>query len=639
MLTTTTPTPRGAWHFGKRATKWLLTGAVVLCGGFGNAWAANAPTVQQMLQFKPRQDVAVSTPEPDKLDGCKVELVKGAKKGSGWALKDAQGNLLRNFFDTTDRGKPDVWSYYKDGKEVYREIDTSVPGKPDQYRWLNEAGTKWGIDEAKDGKIKSWKVISPEEVSQEVVAALVGKDFARLQVLMITEAEMKSLELPPAEIERIRKLQKDAPAKFNETLGKLKLTAKSSWQNLLTNGAPVCVPADPPGSHPDLIRYTKATIVIDLNDAGKGTEMVQPGELIQVGAAWRIVGAPVAGAADPTANVGGPGAAAPDNPKVEALMQKLAEHDKKGMQGNVGAAHHLERADIVEKIIAEVKDTEREQWIRQVADSLSSAAQTGPATDKTALTRLGRLVEQVVQAMPNTNLAGYVTYRQLQAEYALKVNDPKSDFMKLQGEWAETLGKFVAAYPKAEDAPDALLQLGTVNEFLGKDVEAKNWYNQLAKNHAETKQAARAKGAVRRLELAGQPAQFAGPTLKDPATNFDSAQLRGKYVIVYFWASWTSQSVGDFAKLKLILDASKDVELVTVNLDATAEEAKAFLAKSPAPGTHLYQEGGMEGKLATEYGVTLPPNLLLVGKDGKCLNPAAHVGTVEDEIKKASEKK
>jgi hypothetical protein len=639
MLTTTTPTPRGAWGYGKRAAKWLLTGAVVLWGSVAPAWAANQPTVQQMLQFKPRQDVAVSTPEPDKLDGCKVELVKGARKGSGWVLKDAQGNLLRNFFDSTDRGKPDTWSYYKDGKEVYREIDTTVPGKPDQYRWLNEGGTKWGIDEAKDGKIKSWKVISPEEVSQEIVAALVGKDFGRLQVLMITEAEMKSLELPQAEIDRIHKLQKEAPAKFNETVGKLKLNAKSSWQNLLTNGAPVCVPADTLGGRNDIVKHTKMTIVIDINDAGKGTEMVQPGELIQVGAAWRIVGAPTAGAADPTANIGGPGATAVDNPKLEALMQKLAEHDKKGMQGNVGAAHHLQRADLVEEIIALVKDTEREQWIRQVADSLGSAAQSGPASDKTALTRLGRLVEQIVKSMPNTNLAGYVTYRQLQAEYSLKVNDPKTDFMKAQAEWAETLGKFVAAYPKAEDAPDALLQLGTVNEFLGKEVEAKNWYNQLAKNHAETKQAAKAKGAVRRLELTGQPVQLAGPTLKDAAVNFDSAQLRGKYVLVYFWASWTSQSVGDFAKLKLILDANKDVELVTVNLDATPDEAKAFLAKSPAPGAHLYQEGGMEGKLATEYGVTLPPNLLLVGKDGKCLNPAAHVGTVEDEIKKASEKK
>src|SRR5206468_9170123 len=109
--------------------------------------------------------------------------------------------------------------------------------------------------------------------------------------------------------------------------------------------------------------------------------------------------------------------------------------------------------------------------------------------------------------------------------------------------------------------------------------------------------------------------------------------------IVYYWASWNSQSIGDFAKLKLILDANKDVELVTINLDNTAEEARTFLTKSPAPGVHLHQDGGLDSKLAADYGVTLPPNMFLIGKDGKCLSASVHAATVEDEIKKAAEKK
>ncbi len=38
--------------------------------------------------------------------------------------------------------------------------------------------------------------------------------------------------------------------------------------------------------------------------------------------------------------------------------------------------HHLKRADILEQIVAEVKAEERDPWIRQVADSLSTAAQS-----------------------------------------------------------------------------------------------------------------------------------------------------------------------------------------------------------------------------------------------------------------------
>ena len=70
------------------------------------------------------------------------------------------------------------------------------------------------------------------------------------------------------------------------------------------------------------------------------------------------------------------------------------------------------------------------------------------------------------------------------------------------------------------------------------------------------------------------------------------------------------------------------------NLDNTADEAKRFLAKTPGPGTHLHQPGGLEGKLATDYGVMVLPQLFLLDKEGKVVNRNAQVSTLEDEIKK-----
>src|SRR6266851_826968 len=169
----------------------LLAGSLVLLGALAPLAAAAPippPTPQQMLNLKPKQEgVAYTIPEADKVATCKVEKVTG-RKGSGWILKDADGKTLRLFFDTNADDKVDVWSYYRDGVEVYRETDTNFTGKPDQYRWLNAGGAKFGIDEAKDFHVKHWKVISPEEVSQEILAALANHDFARLQALMLTEA-------------------------------------------------------------------------------------------------------------------------------------------------------------------------------------------------------------------------------------------------------------------------------------------------------------------------------------------------------------------------------------------------------------------------------------------------------------------
>jgi hypothetical protein len=75
-----------------------------------------------------------------------------------------------------------------------------------------------------------------------------------------------------------------------------------------------------------------------------------------------------------------------------------------------------------------------------------------------------------------------------------------------------------------------------------------------------------------------------------------------------------------------------------VNLDTTAEEARAFAKKNPTVGTQLHQSGGLDGKLATQYGVMVLPSLFVVGKDGKCVSKNAQVGTLDDEIKKATKK-
>src|SRR5256885_12750859 len=55
-------------------------------------------------------------------------------------------------------------------------------------------------------------------------------------------------------------------------------------------------------------------------------------------------------------------------------------------------------------------------------------------------------------------------------------SDGKQDLAKLQEAWRERLKQFVEQYPIAEDAPDAVMQLGMVSEFVNKETEAKNWY-------------------------------------------------------------------------------------------------------------------------------------------------------------------
>jgi thiol-disulfide isomerase/thioredoxin len=628
-------------------------GALGLLLAVSAAQAAAIPTAAQILKYAPHQaGVDCSTPAADKADACKVDWLRGQPK-SGWTLtlKDAEGNLLRRFVDSNGDNHPDAWHYYKDGVEVYAEIDTAFTGKPDQYRWFNSGGSRWGVDENKDGRIDSWKAISPEEVSQEILQALIARDFARLQPLLLSEAELKSLDLPAEQASRIREQLKAAAEKFQETASKLtKLGPKATWIHLETV-APQCMPLTPTlspegrgqgeGSRTEVLKHTRGTL---LYDNGGTSDWIQTGEMYQIGSAWRLVSAPVPGAAAPETPSGkGSSVSLDDNPELQKLISELTEVDKQiPSTGGNGvspelAQHHLKRADILERIIAKVKAADRDPWIRQVADSLSTAAQSDP-NNSVSMTRLLNLERQLTSALPAGHvLTAYVTYREMQAEYSrsLPPNGKEPNFNKVQEAWLARLGKFVQAFPNGEDTPDALLQAGMVSEFLNKEVEAKNWYKQLKDHYAGKPQAQKAEGSIARLDLEGKSLSLSGPTLDDPNANFDMSQKRGKVVIVYYWASWNTQCSGDFTKIKAMLDTNAGkLELVCVNLDNSIEEARKYLQSTPVRGTHLHQDGGLESKMATDYGIQVLPTIFVVGKDGKVVNRNGQIANLEDEVKK-----
>ncbi|MFO0879701.1 MAG: thioredoxin-like domain-containing protein [Gemmataceae bacterium] len=630
MATACTADQRGlrkGWRV-RGLARLLLGGGLLLGGTWASALAA--PPVGKMLEYQPRHESAITTPSQADQAACQVDLIKG-KVGSGWVLKDGQGKLLRRFYSSDGRNV-DTYSYYRDGVEVYREIVTAGSRAPDQFRWLNAGGSKWGVDEDKNGTIDSWKIISAEEVSQEVLRALATRNVARLEACLISDEEIRLLGLPTDMVEDIQARRKGVKAKFEATIAKLpKLTEKANWLHLET-APPECLPADQTGARADILRHRRGTVLFE---SGGSSEWFQLGPMIQVGASWRLLDAPTPGTGP--ASEEKPGTMGLDDPKLQKLVEELTALDKAnvGSNGATAVKHHLGRADILEKIIAVVKPADRDPWIRQVADSLSSAVQASPASDTTAATRLATLEKQLVQAMEGSNLAAYVSFRRMQAEYSAKLSSNPKDFNEVQKEWLGKLTEYVKAYPKADDTADAMLQLGMVCEFLGKEVEAKNWYGGLARAFPDKPQAAKGAGAARRLDLEGQAMALAGPVLGS-GTDFDISQLRGKVVIVYYWASWNGQAASDLTKIKAVIEANKEaVEVVTVNLDGTAEEARAFLTKNPAPGTHLFQTGALESKLATQYGIMVLPSLFLVGKDGKCISKSIQVSGLEDEVKKA----
>ena len=70
-----------------------------------------------------------------------------------WVIRDEAGRMLRRYADTNADNRVDVWCYFFQGIEVYRDIDADFNGKADQYRWLGTGGTRSAVDRNEDGVI------------------------------------------------------------------------------------------------------------------------------------------------------------------------------------------------------------------------------------------------------------------------------------------------------------------------------------------------------------------------------------------------------------------------------------------------------------------------------------------------------
>jgi hypothetical protein len=261
--------------------------------------------------------------------------------------------------------------------------------------------------------------------------------------------------------------------------------------------------------------------------------------------------------------------------------------------------------------------------------------------DDVSLGVLKKLSDDVVARMPNTSLASYGVYRYHWSAYAVETHragDNTKKISEAQEKFLTNLGDFVKKYGTAEDAPEALYQLGSGCEFSGKTEESKRWYAQLADSFPKHHLAPRAKGCVTRLNLIGNRLDLSAPLLSDPAKTFDIASLKGKIVIVHFWSSQSEQFDIDFRKLKGVLDQSgaKGVELVNVCVDETAAKASEAVRKTNAPGTHLYQAGNNNSAnpLSVQFGIQILPTVFVVGTDGRVTNNAVQVSDVETELRK-----
>ncbi len=142
------------------------------------------------------------------------------------------------------------------------------------------------------------------------------------------------------------------------------------------------------------------------------------------------------------------------------------------------------------------------------------------------------------------------------------------------------------------------------------------------------------------LEAGSKAPDFSLPGVQGTV---ELSSTAGSVVYVDFWASWCGPCKQSFAWMNAMQDKyrAQGLKIIGVNLDTKTEDARKFLAQTPAHFTVAFESKGVTPK---NYGVKGMPTSFLVGRDGKII--FQHLGfkeadreKLEKEIKAALEAK
>jgi thiol-disulfide isomerase/thioredoxin len=193
---------------------------------------------------------------------------------------------------------------------------------------------------------------------------------------------------------------------------------------------------------------------------------------------------------------------------------------------------------------------------------------------------------------------------------------------------SDAIEEFIKAAPTDERGAQLLFDEMSSEQDTQKQIALCRRIIQL---YPQSSAAGMAKGTIRQADAIGKPFDLAFTDAISGKKISVLQDLKGKVVVIDFWATWCGPCVGEMPKNKEIYAQYKDkgVEFIGVSLDQSEADGglkalKDFVAQNGITWPQYYQGNYWQSDFSSSWGIQSIPTVFVVDADGNLNSTDAH---------------